>query len=151
MLRIASRPGFAAAVTGYAILSECAAARLLMRADGKRVYVLGRAIPWECAFRSRTGLPCPGCGLTRSVVLSLHGDLGSAWRLAPGGPVFVLGLEALAVALLALACVQALGGQRLRKRGESWLWGGALVYASAAFLAWIGGWMASFSAALSVR
>ena len=29
---------------------------------------------WPCPFRAITGVPCPLCGATRSVVLAVHGD-----------------------------------------------------------------------------
>ena len=32
-------------------------------------------IPDVCILRATTGLPCPGCGLSRSIVASMHGDL----------------------------------------------------------------------------
>ncbi|MGD9347525.1 MAG: DUF2752 domain-containing protein [Candidatus Aminicenantes bacterium] len=32
-------------------------------------------IPDTCSFKNLTGLPCPGCGLTRSIVTGMHGDL----------------------------------------------------------------------------
>ena len=35
-------------------------------------------LPSVCAFRRLSGLPCPGCGLTRSWVLTAHGRLGHA-------------------------------------------------------------------------
>ncbi|NQT79066.1 MAG: DUF2752 domain-containing protein [Candidatus Aminicenantes bacterium] len=28
-----------------------------------------------CVMRGTTGLPCPGCGLTRSIVAAVHGDI----------------------------------------------------------------------------
>jgi hypothetical protein len=31
-------------------------------------------IPDICSFKNLTGLPCPGCGLTRSIVAGMHGD-----------------------------------------------------------------------------
>ncbi len=31
-------------------------------------------IPDTCSFKNLTGLPCPGCGLTRSIVAGMHGD-----------------------------------------------------------------------------
>ena len=34
------------------------------------------SLPTACAFRRVTGLPCPGCGLTRSWVLTAHGRFG---------------------------------------------------------------------------
>jgi len=32
-------------------------------------------LPNTCIFRATTGLPCPGCGLTRSIVAAAHGHL----------------------------------------------------------------------------
>jgi hypothetical protein len=61
--------------------------------------------PPLCPFRLLTGLPCPGCGLTRSVVCTLHGDLASAMMFHPLGP--------LVVAALALAVLVELLGARL--------------------------------------
>lgn len=45
--------------------------------------------PELCPFRRMTGLPCPGCGLTRSWVALAHGDLGSAVAFNLFGPVFM--------------------------------------------------------------
>lgn len=39
--------------------------------------------PVVCPFRLLTGLPCPGCGLTRAWVFALHGDLGAAMSANP--------------------------------------------------------------------
>jgi hypothetical protein len=41
--------------------------------------------PILCPFRLITGLPCPGCGLTRSWVYLAHGQLGDALRANPFG------------------------------------------------------------------
>ena len=35
-------------------------------------------IPDTCSFKNLTGLPCPGCGLTRSIVAGMHGDFGES-------------------------------------------------------------------------
>jgi len=51
--------------------------------------------PALCPFKLMTGLPCPGCGMTRSVVTLLHGDLGASLFYHPLGVVVV----ALAVAV----------------------------------------------------
>lgn len=32
-------------------------------------------LPGMCMMRSVTGIPCPGCGLLRSMVSAMHGDL----------------------------------------------------------------------------
>ncbi len=44
-------------------------------------------LPSACAFRRVTGLPCPGCGLTRSWALTAHGRLGDAIDRHPFGPL----------------------------------------------------------------
>ena len=49
-----------------------------------------------CPLRTVTGVPCPFCGMTRSVTAAVHGDLVHSLVLNPAGIVFVV----LAVALL---------------------------------------------------
>jgi len=49
-----------------------------------------------CPLRRWTGIPCAFCGMTRSVVALVHGDVGSSLALNPGGVLLV----AAAVALL---------------------------------------------------
>ena len=53
--------------------------------------------PILCPFRFLTGLPCPGCGLTRSWVYLMHGDLGSALASNWFGPVLIVAVVALTV------------------------------------------------------
>lgn len=36
-----------------------------------------------CLFYHITGIPCPGCGMTRAMLSALRGDLASAWRYHP--------------------------------------------------------------------
>jgi hypothetical protein len=40
-----------------------------------------------CVFRSATGVPCLGCGLTRSLSCTLRGEVVAAWSYHPFGPV----------------------------------------------------------------
>ena len=50
---------------------------------------------WPCLFHSITGVPCPSCGATRSVLALLAGDVSGAVRFNPlvfaATVVFVLG------------------------------------------------------------
>lgn len=45
--------------------------------------------PSFCPFKVATGMPCPGCGLTRSSVALLHGDLGTSLYYHPLGAAIV--------------------------------------------------------------
>lgn len=56
---------------------------------------------WSCPFAELTGLPCPGCGMTRAFLAMARGDWSSALRLHPFAPFFALvGLICSVVSLL---------------------------------------------------
>ena len=46
--------------------------------------------PGICLFRQLTGIPCPSCGSTRSVLSLLHGDLIGALIWNPFGLILIL-------------------------------------------------------------
>lgn len=72
--------------------------------------------PELCPFRAMTGLPCPGCGLTRSWVFLGHGDVGAAVGFNAFGPVlFVVMVVATAVAGWTLISGRRGGWERLRR------------------------------------
>lgn len=54
---------------------------ILTPADSGTPYVrLGSLpIPNVCTFKNLTGLPCPGCGLARSIIAAAHGDLSMSF------------------------------------------------------------------------
>lgn len=57
---------------------------------------LGRfPIPSTCSFNDLTGYPCPGCGLSRSMVAAVHGDFRGSFRFHRLGlvTVFYLSLQ----------------------------------------------------------
>lgn len=66
-----------------------------------------------CSVHRVTGLPCPGCGLTRAFISLSHGDFSTAAGLNP----FALFLYPLFVALAVLALLP--GG--MRGRVQRWL------------------------------
>ncbi len=41
--------------------------------------LLSRELPQVCTFHTLTGIPCPGCGLTRSLVAAVRGDFAGSW------------------------------------------------------------------------
>ncbi|NLW86153.1 MAG: DUF2752 domain-containing protein [Planctomycetes bacterium] len=65
----------------------------------------GLGLP-ACGFMQRTGLPCPGCGMTTSMSLMAHGKIMPAARAHLMGVV----LFAVLVALGAVWCVEAVSG-----------------------------------------
>ena len=136
-----------AAVVGAVILADAALARLLLSADAERVYWLGKPIPLACAFRRATGLPCPTCGLTRSTVLTLHGNLGPAWRAMPAGPVFVLGALGIALALVGHAALEPGWRPAWRLSTRRWIARAGLAYGAVAVVMWLGGWTEQFLSA----
>ena len=64
--------------------------------------------PPLCPFAVMTGLPCPGCGLTRSWVAFMHGDVGSAFTFNVFGPVFLV-LTAVTVVAATITLVRRRG------------------------------------------
>ena len=69
-------------------------------AAGQLTMSAAHVAAWPCPMLHLTGIPCPGCGLTRSTLLVLHGDLGNALRLHAFGPVLLVALLLMAVSLI---------------------------------------------------
>lgn len=93
----------AALAAGAALVVAAFVTRALAAATPAAVYFNGRELDWACSVRQQFGVPCPACGLTRSVLLTLHGHLGAALEVNPGGPLVVLGVALLAALMFALA------------------------------------------------
>ena len=107
----------------------------ICRAGDDWVTIFGRDPGLACAFRLHTGHPCPGCGLTRSVILSVCGRFGQAFALNPLGPWLVLGmgLFGLSFVWLGLAPAAAPSERTWRRVGAA--------YAAVAGIVWLGGWL----------
>jgi hypothetical protein len=81
-----------------AILSVLGLAWLVGDATPDRVTILGAHLDMPCGMQLAFGVPCPGCGMTRSVLMTLHGHIADAVAVNPVGPVFVAGILLLATA-----------------------------------------------------
>ncbi|HEV8630441.1 MAG TPA: DUF2752 domain-containing protein [Thermoanaerobaculia bacterium] len=86
-----------------------------------------------CAWRRVTGIPCPGCGMTRAMAALARGELGAALHLHPFAPLVLAEAAALWGAI----------GHALSRGGAlvlpSWLLERLVVWQGAAFIAlWLG-------------
>ena len=69
----------------------CVALLLEPGAPGSgRLRIGGIFLPETCALKATTGVPCPGCGLTRSWVSALHGDPAGSLAHHPLGWLVLL-------------------------------------------------------------
>ena len=94
------------AAVAAALLMQLGLLRALAAADMTRVWFVGHELQMGCWFRQHFGFPCPACGMTRSVIMTLHGNFASAWHLNPAGPLGVAGLILFSIALLWLIAAQ---------------------------------------------
>lgn len=66
-----------------------------------QVLLLAAGLPgWPCPMKAATGVPCPGCGLTRAAAALFRGDLWASLRTHAYAPVIVLALLLTGLALL---------------------------------------------------
>ncbi|MDT7602581.1 MAG: hypothetical protein QOF61_578 [Acidobacteriota bacterium] len=95
-------PGF----VGTLLLAQLFVLRALATATPERVFVFGRELTWGCLFQRAFGVPCPICGMTRGVLLTLHGHVTDALRLNPAAPLLTLGVVLFALAMIFVALYQ---------------------------------------------
>jgi hypothetical protein len=55
---------------------------------------------WECPIFRATGIPCPGCGLSRATTLLIKGDFAGSFRFHAFAPIFFLAIVGLILSLL---------------------------------------------------
>ena len=133
-----SRERWQTGLGGVALLASLALARGLAEATPAAVHVAGSGLPVICPSRLLFGVNCPGCGMTRSVLLTLGGDLRGALSVNPAGPVLVAALVLLAAQLLFAAGVKE-GGTPPKRRLRSWASLYGAVVASVMLIQWAGG------------
>ena len=102
-----------AGLSGAALLASLAVLRVAASATETSVFFAGRELRWACLLKGLFGFQCPSCGMTRSALLALGGDLQGALSLNPGGPLVVLGAIILGAALLFISLRPAADDARL--------------------------------------
>lgn len=100
--RLLPRPGFSGQVVGIVLLLQLALLRVVSTADTNYVSFFGHELHWVCWFKQLTGNPCPMCGMSRSVILTVHGNLVQAFQMNSAGPPAVVGLLLFAIGILLL-------------------------------------------------
>ena len=88
---------------------------------------------WRCPIRLVTGLPCPGCGMTRACQAMVRGNWAAVWQMNPFAPVFALFWVVVAVGLLLPQpwrgrFADRLGRFECRTRWAGWLAAGLFIY-----------------------
>jgi hypothetical protein len=115
-------------------LAVTAAALVLEAPDQEHVALAGLRLPHTCVWRSTIGLPCAGCGLTRSFVALAHGEWSRAFAFHPLGPILFALIWA-QVPYRALHMWQAYHGRPLwRPRCLLWI---PLAFAVALLAIWL--------------
>lgn len=133
-----SREGLKTGLGGVALLASLALARGLAAASPSSVHVAGRELPVVCPSRLLFGSSCPGCGMTRSVLLTLGGDLRGALEVNPAGPFLVAALILFSVQLI-LAARAAEGETPVKRRLLPWASAYGVVVACVMLIQWAGG------------
>jgi hypothetical protein len=113
-------------------------------ARGDRLAVGAVELPEVCAFKRTLGLPCPGCGLTRSWVSALHGDLRASLVHHALGWLVLLYAAAQALRHGAWLAVPA-GRGRIESAGR-WLDRGVILLGVLLLVAWVPTLLAALSA-----
>jgi hypothetical protein len=73
----------------------------------------GESLGALCWFRAAFHIECPFCGMTRSFVALAHGDIASALRFHPAGPLL---FAAMLVGLVAIATTALARGRPMVER-----------------------------------
>lgn len=77
---------------GIGFLVSLLLIKLISFATTKETWFFGRKFHIGCLFKDLMGFDCPTCGMTRSVILTLQGELQSAFQMHIGGSLFIFGI-----------------------------------------------------------
>lgn len=55
---------------------------------------------WNCPILAATGIPCPGCGLTRATLQLVRGDFAGSFQTHAFAPIFLFALIVMGATLV---------------------------------------------------
>lgn len=132
--------GLAPLAAGALLILGVGALRLLFDADETHSWFLGRTFGSACWFRAHYGIPCPNCGMTRSLILAAHGEFARSFHLAPGGAAMVPAALLTGLMLGAFGAVMLWGRPSAVRRLREALRITVLACAGLSATIWLGGW-----------
>lgn len=141
MLALAARPGFTAGTLGTILLLLLLGVRLVFKADSGSVHIFNRNLSIECGIRHQFGIPCPACGLTRSVIMTLAGNIQPATRLNPAGPFAIFGVFAFSISMFYLSYRQQSTTRRRVEQVQRGMLVAVLAYGALVVLVMLGHWV----------
>jgi hypothetical protein len=118
------------------VLRDRKFALILAGAAGLQLTLVSLSLPgWVCPIFRITGIPCPGCGLSRALMLLLEGDLRGSLRYHAFAPIFLLTIVAvLLVALLPKSITEPIVSRVERLEGQTKL---TVIILIGLFLYWL--------------
>lgn len=118
------------------VLRDRKFALILAGAAGLQLTLVSLSLPgWECPIFRITGIPCPGCGLSRAVTLLLHGDLKGSLTYHAFAPILLLTMVIIFLAaLLPKSIVQPIISKAERLEGQTRL---TVIILIGLFLYWL--------------
>ena len=100
-------------VLAHFLRSRALAATLLGVGAAQIALAMTGLPTWQCPLLKTTGIPCAGCGLTRSIREALRGHWGESLRLHAFGVI--------SIAVLVLLLVAAIAPRRIRLGMATWV------------------------------
>lgn len=91
---------YPAAIVGAVSLLSLAAVKLAAFATTRGVSLFGYETHFGCWVKDNYGVPCPICGMTRSVILTMQGNLREAFQMHIGAPLTIFGIVIFGAAML---------------------------------------------------
>jgi hypothetical protein len=120
------------------ILALCSALSINRGEVAAKIDTRNITLPWICLFKTITGIDCPVCGLTRSMISVGHLDFDKAWRYNRAGILVYL------FVIYQFSCHIFLAIKARDPKLRNWLKGFAVKYVYAIEAALVMGWLFRF-------